>query len=182
MSRLSVLSKTDHKYFITTLKTTFKEIDDLIKSTEKKQKEIYIKNLHTLIYDEFFAYYKNVEYFDMVFNHLIDLKNKSRLIDFIKKSKYGTTYYNDFYRLIRFQEELKLFYKHYYDIQKFEKKTDFKDFVEKTDERPLNIQLEELKSTIEAIESNVDVLIDKVDVLEGGDVIEDQEEEENEEY
>ena len=29
MSKLSVLSKADHKYFITTLKSTFKEIEKL---------------------------------------------------------------------------------------------------------------------------------------------------------
>jgi hypothetical protein len=180
MSKLSVLSKTDHKYFITTLKSNLKEIDGFIKSIENKQKKLYIKNLHTLNEKEFYAYYSKIDYFDMVFSRLIDLKNKYRLIDFIKNSKYGTTYYNDFNHLISLQDELKTFNKHY-KITDFENKTDFKDFVEKTDVRPLNIQLEELKSTIEAIESNVDVLIDKVDVLEGGDVIEDHEEE-NEEY
>ena len=99
----------------------------------------------------------------------------------LKKSKYGTTYYNDFNHLIMLQDLLKIFNKHH-KITDFENKTDFKDFVEKMDVRPLNIQLEELKNTVEAIESNVDVLIDKVDVLEGGDVIEDQEEEDQTEY
>ena len=40
MSKLSVLSKADHKYFITTLKSTFQKVDDIIKDIEKKQKQL----------------------------------------------------------------------------------------------------------------------------------------------
>ena len=112
-----------------------------------------------------------------MFDRLIFLKNKYKLIDFIKNSKYGTTYYKDFKNLIILQSNLQFFYEHYYDIEKYENKKEFIDLVEKNDDRPLKVQLEELKSTVEAIESNVDVLIDKVDILEGDENIEETTEE-----
>ena len=163
------ISKKDYNYLIKVAKKEYRELAIIRKEVKKIYKELKTNNLRSKSFIEIKQLNIQLIQLEGACDAISGLMMK--FLDIIKMKWENTKYtdYNYLYQLIKEKEkcEKQDFYLSFYNNINIEEELDEKSTLDK---------LEELKNTIEAIESNVDVLIDKVDVLEGGDVIEDHEE------